>query len=121
MKAAVKKVRSKFREASAAARAFAAALKKEHEHFMNGIQIHINAIKAIQEESRTRLKLTTECSAFRKTAASATSSLGMFKRQYNIGWRETRLLFPGMSPYRRRRWRGSTPAQQINWKFKLRI
>jgi len=122
MKDDVKKVRSKFRAASAAARAFITALKKEHEHFMNGAQIHINALKTLQEESRTRLKLTVEYLEARKTAASATSTLGVFKRRYNSGWREIRILFPRTSPYRRRRYRGvGTPAQQIVWKFKLRI
>jgi hypothetical protein len=121
MKADVKKVRAKIRASGTASRAFIAVLKTEHEHFMNGAQIHINALKALQEASRDRLHLSAEYLASRKALASANSCLAFFKRRYNIGWRESRILFKDGGRRYRRRWRGSSPSQVIRWKFMLRI
>ena len=120
MRADLRKVRAKIRASGGAVRAFDAVLKSEHEHFMNGAQIHINALKALQEASRTRLRLSAECLASRKALASASASRAFFTRRYNIGWRESRILFK-TSGRRYRRRRGELPSQIIRWKFMLRI
>ena len=119
MRLGVKAIRLKFRRINSTDVAFRRVVKTEHEHFKNGAQIHINALKTLQEESRNRLRLTPEFVAARKALASANSSLSLFKRRYNLGWAETRILFPRHR--RRRRWRGTSPAQVIKWNFKLRI
>jgi len=121
MRADVKKVRTKIRASGSASKAFVTVFKAEHEHFMNGAQIHINALKALQEASRAKLRASAEYISSQKALASANASLGFFKRRYNIGWRESRILFKSAGHRYRRRWRGSSPSQVIRWKFMLRI
>ena len=119
MRLGVKAIKRKLRLVGSTSSAFRRVIKTEHEHFKNGAQIHINALKTLQAESRNRLRLTPEFVAARKALASANSSVALFKRRYNIGWAETRILFPRNR--QRRRWRGESPGQLIRWKFKLRI
>jgi len=121
MRADVKKVRAKIRASGSAAKSFATVLKAEHEHFMNGAQIHINALKALQEASRAKLRAAAEYLACRKALASANASIAFFKRRYNIGWRESRILFKNAGHRYRRRWRDRSPGSIIRWKFMLRI
>lgn len=119
MRLGVKAIKRKLRMVGSTSAAFRRTITAEHDHFKNGAQIHINALKRLQEESRNKLRLTPEFMAARKALASANSSMALFKRRYNLGWAETRILFPRNR--QRRRWRGQSPGQLIRWKFKLRI
>ena len=119
MRLGVKAIKRKLRLVGSTSVAFRRTITAEHDHFKNGAQIHINALKRLQEESRNKLRLTPEFMAARKALASANSSMALFKRRYNLGWAETRILFPRNR--QRRRWRGQSPGQLIRWKFKLRI
>jgi hypothetical protein len=96
MSANIKAVKSKFRKASSSLRLLKHAIVNEYEHFMNGAQLHINALRNIQKASYDRVRHGVEYMNASKAFRSARISLLFLKRKYNLGLADTRILFPSV-------------------------
>ena len=121
----IKKVKSKFRTASGALRLLTRAINHEYEHFMNGAQLHINALRNIQKASYDRVRQGEEYKHASKALRSARISLLFLKRKYNLGLADTRILLPatirlGGGMVRRRRIYFQ-PAQLLVHKLSIKL
>jgi len=122
MKEAIKNMKRRFAECNKSYRVLAGVIKTESEHFKDGAQLHINALKNMKAASIRKIKESNEYKATQRQQAATNMMLTLFKRRYNIGWRETQFLFPNASRYgRRRRYRWLTPSWTVARKFRVRL
>lgn len=122
MKEAIKNMKKRFAESNRSYQRLKEVVKTESEHFKDGAQLHINALKNIKAASMKKIKESNEYKTTLRQQSATNMMLTLFKRRYNIGWRETQFLFPNASRYgHRRRYHWHTPTWMVARKFRVRL
>jgi hypothetical protein len=115
----LKKIKNKRTACAKATAAFKKKLTEEYTKYNNIIQVSVLSIKLAKNEAVKAIKQTPEYKAAIRTNAASTSTVNLFKRTYNLGWRETQML--KLNGPSRWRWYRSRPTNMVTRKFRIRI